>query len=198
MEHSAHSATEHPATPSWQGIQTPKLAVWLFLASEVMFFTGLIVPYLSLRFSKPDWPVAYTLLSVPLVAFNTFLLISSSATMVFAYDAAEGGNLRRAAYLLLATALLGATFVSIQGYEWSQLMRQGVTISTNLFGSSFYTLTGFHGAHVTIGVIWVLSVALKTLRGGYDHNHLGIELVGLYWHFVDLVWIILFTLIYLI
>jgi heme/copper-type cytochrome/quinol oxidase subunit 3 len=198
MTHAPSGVSEHHATPTWQGIPTPKFAVWLFLASEVMFFSGLIMAYLSLRYSTPGWPVAGELLSVPLVAFNTFLLICSSVTMVFAYDAAHQGNLRRAGYFLLATAFLGAVFVGVQAYEWSELIHEGVRINTDLFGSSFYTLTGFHGAHVAIGVIWVLVVAIKTLRGGYDENPLGIELAGLYWHFVDLVWIFLFTIIYLI
>jgi heme/copper-type cytochrome/quinol oxidase subunit 3 len=204
MAHATSVAPEKHPTPTWQGIPTPKLAVWLFLASEVMFFSGLIMAYLSLRYSTPGWPVAGELLSVPLVAFNTFLLICSSVTMVFAYqnshsaDAGQRSNLRRAGYLLLATAALGALFVSVQAYEWSELMAEGVRINSNLFGGSFYTLTGFHGAHVAIGVIWVLVTALKALRGGYDENPLGIELAGLYWHFVDLVWIFLFTIIYLI
>ena len=193
-----HASGGHHITPVWQGIPTPKLAVWLFLASEIMFFTGLIVAYVSIRYNTPDWPSAAGLLSVPLVAFNTFLLICSSVTMVMGYDSAERGNLRRAGMFLLATALLGALFVGVQAYEWSELMHEGVRIDSNLFGGSFYTLTGFHGAHVAIGVIWVLAVAVKTLRGGYNHDHLGIELAGLYWHFVDLVWIMLFTIIYLI
>ena len=198
MAHAASSTTDHHVTPVWQGVPAPKVAIWLFLASEIMFFSGLINAYLSLRFSKLDWPVAAELLSVPLVAFNTFLLICSSVTMVYAFDNAERGNHRRAANLLLATAFLGALFVGIQAYEWAELMREGVRVGTGLFADSFYTLTGFHGAHVSIGVIWVLAVALKALRGGYNENHLGIELAGLYWHFVDLVWILLFTIIYLI
>jgi heme/copper-type cytochrome/quinol oxidase subunit 3 len=198
MDHTSTTTGHQHATPIWQGIPTPKFAVWLFLASEIMFFTGLIVASLSLRYSFPDWPVAAELLSVPLVAFNTFILICSSVTMVFAYDSAERGDLRRASLFLLATAVMGAIFLSIQAIEWSELMHEGILIGSNLFGSTFYTLTGFHGAHVAIGVIWVLTVTLKAFRGGYDENHLGIELVGLYWHFVDLVWIILFTIIYLI
>ena len=198
MAHAPSSTAEHHATPVWQGIPTPKFAIWLFLASEVMFFTGLIVAYLSIRYSTPDWPVAGELLSVPLVALNTFLLICSSVTMVYAYDSAHQENLRRAGNFLLATAFLGALFVGIQAYEWSELRHAGIRITTNLFGGSFYTLTGFHGAHVAIGVVWVLLAGLKARRGGYNENPLGIELVGLYWHFVDLVWIFLFTIIYLI
>jgi len=197
MNHTT-TADHHHATPVWQGIPTPKFAIWLFLASEIMFFAGLIVAYLNLRTNTPDWPVAAELLSVPLVALNTFILICSSVTMVFAYDSAERGNLRRAAGFLAATALLGAIFVSVQAYEWSDLMGEAITATSNLFGGTFYTLTGFHGAHVLIGVVWILAVAIKTIRGGYNQNHLGIELAGLYWHFVDVVWIFLFTIIYLI
>lgn len=196
MTHTAIS--EHHGTPTWQGIKTLKFAMWLFLASEIMFFAGLIVAYLSLRFSKPAWPVAAELLNVPLVALNTFILIFSSVTMVLAYDRAEHGDHRRVPYFLLATAVLGAIFVTIQGLEWGELAGEGISISTDLFGASFYTVTGFHGAHVTGGVIWVLWTAIKAFRGRYVQDHLGIELVGLYWHFVDVVWIFLFTIIYLI
>jgi heme/copper-type cytochrome/quinol oxidase subunit 3 len=198
MSHASSTPGHAHITPIWQGIPTPKFAVWLFLASEIMFFTGLIVAYISLRYSLPDWPVAAELLSVPLVAFNTFILICSSVTMVLAYDSAERGDLRRSSYLLLATAVLGAIFLSIQGIEWADLLGEGVQPASSLFGGTFYIVTGFHGTHVAIGVLWVMAVALKALRGGYDEDHLGIELAGLYWHFVDVVWIILFTIIYLI
>jgi len=198
MTHASSPPGHVHATPIWQGISTPKFAIWLFLASEIMFFTGLIVAYISLRYSLPEWPVAAELLSVPLVAFNTFILICSSVTMVLAYDSAERGDLRRSSYLLLATAVLGTIFLSIQGIEWADLIGEGVRPASSMFGGTFYTLTGFHGTHVAIGVIWVTAVALKAFRGGYGENHLGIELAGLYWHFVDVVWIILFTIIYLI
>jgi len=198
MSHASSTPGHAHITPIWQGIPTPKFAVWLFLASEIMFFTGLIVAYISLRYSLSDWPVAAELLSVPLVAFNTFILICSSVTMVLAYDSAERGDLRRSSYLLLATAVLGAIFLSIQGIEWADLLGEGVQPASSLFGGTFYIVTGFHGTHVAIGVLWVMAVALKALRGGYDEDHLGIELAGLYWHFVDVVWIILFTIIYLI
>jgi heme/copper-type cytochrome/quinol oxidase subunit 3 len=192
------SITEHHATPTWQGIKTVKFAMWLFLASEVMFFAGLINAYISTHYSTPNWPVAAELLNVPLVALNTFILILSSVTMVMAFDRVERGDERQFPYFLLATTLLGIIFLSIQAFEWAELLREGIRASTNLFGAAFYTLTGFHGAHVTGGVIWVLWVTVKAFRGGYAEDHLGVELVGLYWHFVDLVWIILFTIIYLI
>jgi heme/copper-type cytochrome/quinol oxidase subunit 3 len=192
----AMHSTEQLEQP-FPGLGPQKFAVWLFLASEIMFFAGLIVAYITIRFSGASWPVISEVLNVPLVAANTFILIVSSVTMVLAFDRVERNN-RTFRYFLLATAVLGAIFVSVQAVEWSQLIGEGVRPSTNLFGATFFTLTGFHGLHVTAGVIWVLWVTIKAFRGGYDRNHIGVELVGLYWHFVDLVWIILFTIIYLI
>jgi heme/copper-type cytochrome/quinol oxidase subunit 3 len=192
-EHPLPEGTEQP----FPGLSTEKFAVWLFLASEVMFFAGLIVAYLTIRYSSPSWPVVSEVLNVPLVAANTFILIVSSVTMVLAFDRAERGE-ARFRYFLLATAVLGTIFVTIQAVEWAELMGEGIHISTNLFGATFYTLTGFHGAHVSGGVIWVLIVTIKAFRGRYAKNPLGVELVGLYWHFVDVVWIILFTILYLI
>jgi heme/copper-type cytochrome/quinol oxidase subunit 3 len=186
--------TEQP----FPGLSTQKFAVWLFLASEVMFFAGLIVAYVTIRYSTPSWPVVAEVLNVPLVALNTFILIVSSVTMVLAFDRAEQGDQRRFPYFLLATAVLGTIFLSIQAFEWRELLHEGVLPTTNLFGATFYTLTGFHGAHVTGGVIWVLWATIKAFRGHYAADYTGIELAGLYWHFVDLVWIILFTIIYLI
>ena len=193
---SATTAAEKYERP-FPGLSTQKFAVWLFLASEIMFFAGLIVAYLAIRYSSSNWPVASEILDVPLVALNTFILIVSSVTMVLAFDRAERGE-RRFRYLLLATAVLGIIFLSIQAVEWRELLHEGVQPASSLFGATFFTLTGFHGAHVTGGVIWVLWATVRAFRGGYDENPLGIELAGLYWHFVDVVWIILFTLIYLI
>lgn len=197
MSATTMSSTESAVEQPFPGVTTQKFAVWLFLASEIMFFAGLIVAYLTIRFSSSDWPVVSEVLNVPLVAVNTFILICSSVTMVFSFDRAERGD-NKFRYLLLATAVLGAIFVSIQAFEWSELLNEGVEPSTNLFGATFFTLTGFHGLHVSVGVLWVLWVTVKAFRGGYAQDHQGVELVGLYWHFVDLVWIILFTILYLI
>lgn len=190
---STESAVEQP----FPGVTTQKFAVWLFLASEIMFFAGLIVAYLAIRFSSADWPVVSEVLNVPLVAANTFILIVSSVTMVLAFDRVERRD-DKFRFLLLATAVLGIIFVTIQAFEWVELLDHGVEPSSSLFGATFYTLTGFHGAHVSVGVLWVLWVTVKAFRGGYARDHQGVELVGLYWHFVDLVWIILFTILYLI
>jgi heme/copper-type cytochrome/quinol oxidase subunit 3 len=180
------------------GLAIQKFLMWLFLASEVMFFTGLIVTYIVIRFNSASWPVVSEVLNVPLVAANTFILICSSVTMVLAFDTFEQGQLQRGRYFLTATMVLGIIFLSIQAIEWNELILEGIVPSTNLFGATFFTLTGFHGAHVTGGVLWILGVTIAAFRGRYVENTIGVEVLGLYWHFVDLVWIILFTIVYLI
>jgi len=195
----AHAqALEYPASPL-PGVHTTKFAIWLFLASEVMFFSGLIGAYIVLRNAAGTWPDVRGLLNVPLVAANTFILIVSSVTMVRAYAAIEEGDQRGLRRFLAATTVLGIIFLSIQAVEWTALIGEGTTPSTDLFGSTFFTLTGFHGLHVLGGVIWLLFVTAKAFRGGFTQAaHGGIELMGLYWHFVDVVWIFLFTIVYLI
>ncbi|MGQ0605017.1 MAG: cytochrome c oxidase subunit 3 [Anaerolineales bacterium] len=195
-----HATISHPhATPTWQGITTVKFAWWLFLASEVMFFAGLIAAYVVLRAGSPTWPIVSEELNVPLVATNTFILIVSSVTMVQAYAGVETGDQRKLRLMLIATAALGVIFVGIQAYEWSELLREGTTAQSDLFGATFYTLTGFHGLHVSGGVVGLFFVVAKALRGGYTQtHHEGVELMGLYWHFVDIVWILLFTILYLV
>lgn len=181
------------------GVSTTKFAMWLFLASEVMFFSGLIAAYLVLRLAGSEWPVVSEVLNVPLVAGNTFILIVSSVTMVLAFSAIESGDQRRLRQYLIATALLGSIFLSIQAVEWRALLAEGTTASTSLFGSTFFTLTGFHGLHVLGGVLFMLYVIARAFQGRYTREeHGGVELMGLYWHFVDVVWIFLFTIVYLV
>ena len=182
------------------GINTRKLGMWIFLASEVMFFTGLIGSYIILRFGVPNWPVPSSILNIPLTALNTFILICSSATLVLAYAAIQRGDKEGLQVGLLLTIILGALFLGIQMKEYQELIfHKGFSIEIGLFGSCFFTMTGFHGTHVLIGVLCLTSVFLKAIRGGYSKEDCrGVEVVGLYWHFVDLVWIILFTIVYLI
>ncbi len=191
-------------------IYNQKLGMWVFLASEVMFFTGLIGAYIILRSGTTAWAAPGDVLNVPLTALNTFLLICSSVTMVKAYASIVDGDQKKLKIFLVLTALIGATFVGIQGYEYYKLAEHGFlprcgealaaqVPSCHLYGSSFYTMTGFHGTHVTIGVLCLVFVAWRAFRGGYTpENYGGVEVVGLYWHFVDLVWIMLFTIVYLI
>jgi cytochrome c oxidase subunit 3/cytochrome o ubiquinol oxidase subunit 3 len=179
------------------GISHLKLGMWLFIASEVMFFGGLIAAFLNFKLNVPTDEIQ--LLDVALVGVNTFILLTSSFTVVLGLDALRQDKPQRLAFFLGMTILLGVVFLGGQAYEFSQLAREGVTLSSSVFGSSFYTLTSFHGMHVLIGVFWALRNLRGTLRGKYAAaNAEGIELFGLYWHFVDIVWIVLFTLIYLI
>lgn len=190
-----HALTEAGSMP---GVDNRKFGVWLFIASEVMFFMALIGMYLAYR-GKPEWTHFHAALDVPLTAVNTFILLTSSLMVVLAVSAAQQGHKRNLTLWLLATAVLGTIFVSIQGLEYSKLGFEGHTLSADIAGNVFFTVTGFHGLHVIIGVVWCLVVLLRAARGGFARgNYMAVELFGLYWHFVDVVWIILFTIIYLI
>jgi len=185
-----------------------KLGMWVFLLSEVMFFSGLIGAYIILRFAHPEqWAEPNAVLNVPLTGINTFILICSSVTMVKAFAAIEHDDQAGLRKWLIATVILGAIFVSVQVFEYIKLAEHGFVPNAAryaaeggpLYGSTFYTMTGFHGAHVSIGVLCLIFTAIQAFRGKYSKdNYGGVEIMGLYWHFVDLVWIILFTIVYLI
>ena len=191
-------------------VSARKLAVWLFLATEVMFFSAIIGASWTLRFrtSTPTNPWAYSgqILNVPGTAFVTFILICSSLTMVEALAAIERGDQKRLRIFLLATMLLGITFLAFQANEFYHLyFADGLTFSSApygvnpLYGPTFFAQTGTHGAHVTAGVLALAYLNIKAWKGGLTkENHETVELIGLYWHFVDVVWIFLFTLVYLI
>ena len=175
-----------------------KFAMWLFLATEVMFFTGLIGTYIVLRMGTPAWPNPENRLAVDITAANTFLLITSSWTMVRALQAIQAGDKKGLVRWLFGTIVGGTIFVSVQVYEYAELIRHGSTPDVDIFWSTFYAMTGFHGLHVVVGVIWLVCVWVSALRGSCTaDSHLRIELAGLYWHFVDLVWVLLFTIVYL-
>ena len=172
----------------------------VFLGSEVMFFTSLIGAYIILRFGHPEkWAAPGEVLNVPVTAVNTFLLICSSVTMVKAFASAQDGNQKGLRAWLIATVLIGASFVGVQVYEYAELIHKEFVPSEGLYGSTFFTMTGFHGFHVTVGVLCMMFVTWRAFRGKYTAtDHRGVEVIGLYWHFVDLVWIFLFPLLYLI
>ena len=179
-------------------VERGKFAIWLFLATEIMFFSGLIGSYIVLRSATESWPNPETRLNVPLTAFNTFVLITSSWMMVKALFAAERGDRGGILRWLAATIVGGTFFVGVQFYEYVELYNHGVRPSGDIFWSTFYVMTGFHGSHVVVGVIWLICAWFAALRGKYTpRNYLGLELAGLYWHFVDLVWVLLFTIVYL-
>jgi cytochrome c oxidase subunit 3/cytochrome o ubiquinol oxidase subunit 3 len=179
------------------GLNHLKLGMWLFLATEVMFFGGLISAFMHYKLNVPS-PEA-DLLDVILVGANTFVLLASSFTVVQALAAIRRDDKRGLTTYLGLTVVLGAIFLAGQIFEFSQLAQEGMNLSSSVYGSSFFTLTSFHGLHVLVGLVWALRNLIKNLRGGYDaERSLGIEIFGLYWHFVDIVWIVLFTVIYLI
>ena len=182
------------------GVYDKKVGMWIFLCSEVMFFAGLIGSYIILRFGAVNaWPLPGEVLNIPVTAVNTFILICSSVSMVKAFAAIEQGDQAGLKKWLVATVIMGAIFLGVQAYEYSELVHHGFTPASGLYGSTFFTMTGFHGFHVLSGVVSMIYLTQKAFRGHYTkENHEGIEVIGLYWHFVDLVWIVLFTVVYLI
>lgn len=192
------SQATHATTASSTGLDSPKLGMWIFLATELMLFSSLIGAFLQMKARSPIG--ANHVLNVPVTAVNTFILIVSSTTVVLALQAIMNDDQRRLKLFLGATLALGATFLSIQVFEYTQLiLHEGFTPSGSLFGGGFYTVTGFHGFHVFIGLLWVTGLLRQALQGKFSaDNYTRIEIFGLYWHFVDIVWIILFTIIYLI
>lgn len=196
--HDPATLGEGAAIETTTGLDSRKLGIWMFIASEVIFFTALISTYLLYRGqTPPQYGLAHLELNV--AAVMTFILLMSSFTMVSALAAARDGNLSRMRLWLIATAALGLVFLGSQAFEWSLLFREGIFPSSNLFGATFFTTTGFHGSHVFVGVLWMIGVIARASKGGITaQNNLSVEMVGLYWHFVDLVWVVLFTVIYLI
>lgn len=179
-------------------VERGKFAIWLFLGTEIMFFAGLIGTYIVLRSGAASWPNPQERLAVDITAFNTFVLITSSWMMVKSLFAAEKGDQSGMVRWLLATILGGSFFVGIQVYEYIELFKHGALPNVDIFWSTFYAMTGFHGLHVIVGVIWLISALVSAMRGKFTpKNYLGLELAGLYWHFVDLVWVLLFTIVYL-
>ena len=176
-----------------------KTAMWVFLGSECILFGSLIATFLLYRTQTGDGPTAQDLFDVPFTSASSFILLMSSLTMVLAHNANERKDPRLLRVWLLATALLGASFLAGQVFEFTEFVDHGLKLSTSPFGSSFYVLTGFHGAHVAVGVIMLLAMFYMSL-GGRLHADRGmnVELVGLYWHFVDIVWIVIFTVVYLL
>ena len=175
-----------------------KLAMWLFLASDCLFFGAFISAYLLYRGRAQPGPTPKELFDIPFTSATSFILLMSSLAMVLALAAIQRGDHRRFRLWLLATAIFGATFIAGQIFEFTEFYREGLHIDTNLFGSTFYVLTGFHGAHVALGILWLLSLWGMSMQGRLGTEKAeSVEIAGLYWHFVDIVWIVIFTVIYL-
>jgi cytochrome c oxidase subunit 3 len=208
---------------AFKNVPWGKPMMWIFLVSDTFIFGSFLISYMTVRMStQVPWPnpsevfgltVFGTQVPLLLIAIMTFVLISSSGTMALAVNYGYRRDRRRTFWLLLVTALLGATFVGMQAFEWTKLITEGVRPWGNpwgaaQFGSSFFMITGFHGTHVTIGVIFLVIVAVKVWRGDLDSQRPGfltgrrgnyeiVEIMGLYWHFVDLVWVFIFAFFYL-
>jgi len=233
----AHAAPPMPRLAGWRGffsdwasdqrafknVSWMKAMMWIFLLSDTFIFSCFLLSYMTVRISTTvPWPNPSEVFSlhiggqnVPLIliAIMTFILISSSGTMAMAVNYGYRRDRTKTALLMIATALFGATFVGMQAFEWTKLIMEGVRPWGNpwgaaQFGSSFFMITGFHGTHVTFGVIFLFIIARKVLRGDFDHERRGfftsrrgnyeiVEVMGLYWHFVDLVWVFIFAFFYL-
>jgi len=192
-----------------------KAMMWIFLLSDTFIFSCFLVGYMTVRVSTTvPWPNPSEVFAlhvggadVPLllIAIMTFVLISSSGTMAMAVNFAYRRDRANAAALILVTAMFGEMFVGMQAFEWSKLiLGEGVRpwgnpMGAAQFGSAFFMITGFHGLHVSCGVVYLLTVAFKLIRGDYERrgNYQIVEIAGLYWHFVDLVWVFIFALFYL-
>ena len=214
---SAPAAGHYTAT----GLDSRKIAIWAFIGSECMLFVSLISTYLIYKgrsivgpypheaWTSPSGEHFNAILNIPVTSASTFVLLMSSLAMVLALAAVQNRDLPKrttgdrilgsSKLWLWMTAILGTTFLGFQAFEFTSFVHEGLTIRTNLFGSSFFTLTGFHGAHVTAGVIWLLTLlAIDYRRGLGPRDALNVDIAALYWHFVDVVWIAIFTLVYLI
>ena len=187
---------ESPLTPESWG----KLGMWTFLAADAMSFGGLLAGYGALRYGDPTWPRPSSILGIQLTAAMTFLLVCSSVTMVEALAGIRRGNQAALRKFLMLTILGGIIFLSLQAFEWNNLIfHEGQSIRVNNFGATFFILTGFHGMHVFSGVVYLTCILVRAMLGKYDvHNNNEVEIVALYWHFVDLIWILVFTFVYLI
>jgi heme/copper-type cytochrome/quinol oxidase subunit 3 len=191
-------ADDHHYTST--GLSSWKLGFWTFIGSECLFFATLISTYMVYKGKSVEGPYPAEIFNIPLTSISTFVLLMSSLATVLALDGVQRANKKLSLFWLGAVIVLGSTFLGFQAVEFTEFVHRGLTIQQNVFGSSFFVLTGFHGAHVTVGVIWMITlfilVARDKLMGQTDA--LKVEVAGLYWHFVAIVWIVIFTLVYLI
>ena len=191
--------TDVDHTYTTTGLNHRKLLMWTFLSSDCLFFGALIATYMVYRGQSLVGPYPIDIIDIPLTTISTFVLLCSSFAMVQALAATNRNDQRGIQLWLLATILMGATFIGFQIYEFNAFRMEGLKIDTNLFGTTFFTLTGFHGAHVTLGLVWLTILLIMGRKGKLGPaQSLDVEIAGLYWHFVDIVWIVIFTLLYLI
>lgn len=191
-------APSHAGDEPTTGLDHRKMLMWAFLGSECMFFGTLIATYMVYHGKSLTGPYPHEVFNIPFTSISAFVLLMSSLTMVLALAALRRGDLWGTKVWIMATALLGMVFLGGQAFEFTTFVHDGMSLRGNLFSASFFTLTGFHGGHVTIGVLILLSMFAMVFRGRLTpENSLNLELAALYWHFVDVVWIVIFTVIYL-
>lgn len=191
----SHGSSHVTAT----GISNEKLGMWVFLGSECLLFGGLISTFLLYKTRTAGGPELHDLFDIAFTSISSFVLLMSSLTMVLAVSAVQRGDIKALRSWLLVTALLGSVFISGQVFEFQEFLNEGLGFTTSPASSAFFTLTGFHGAHVTIGIVMLVTTVLLSFRGTISQKRAeAVEIVGLYWHFVDVVWIGLFATIYLI
>lgn len=186
---------EHTAT----GVDNVKLGMWAFLGSECLFFGSFITTYLLYRNNVLNGPTPHEIYDIPFTSVSSFVLLMSSLTMVLALNAIHRHDERAMRIWLLATALLGMTFIGGQIYEFTTFVHEGMKLDTSTFSSAFFVLTGFHGAHVTVGILMLLALVMMSMFGRLQPGaSRKVEMIGLYWHFVDIVWVVIFTVVYLV
>lgn len=201
MEQSLTLNASQVSEAAYFGTSWQKLMIWGFIVTDALLFAGFLAGYAFLRMASPSWPDRAHVFDLRLIGLMTFVLITSSATMASAVTAAQRDDRRALLSFLLLTVAGGLAFLSMQAYEWTNLIREGATLSSNpwgvpVFTSCFFLITGFHGTHVLLGVIILVVTAIRSAKRLSTKN--GLEVAGLYWHFVDLVWVFIFTLFYLI
>ena len=190
MEYARAAHIEHESTE----VPTGRLGIWWFIASEVVIFGGLITTYILFRWRHPEWGAEASHTVTAAGAFNTLVLLTSSLTVVLAHKAVSKGQLREAARLLGFTLLGGLIFLCVKTFEYAHEIGEGFVPARSLFWSFYYTMTGLHALHVAGGMVAIACVLVAVRRGRFPHR---VEYVGIYWHFVDVVWIFLFPLLYL-
>ena len=193
--------SSHAAGGHWTstGLDSRKIAFWAFIGSECLLFGSLISTYLAYEGRSVSGPTTHEILNIPLTSVSTFVLLFSSLAMVLGLAGVQRGNRLMARVWLSVTILMGVVFLSFQAYEFQHFVHEGLGLTTNLFGSTFFTLTGFHGGHVFVGVVWLTTLLIRSFQGKLGPDKaVPVEIAGLYWHFVDVVWIVIFTVVYLI
>jgi cytochrome c oxidase subunit 3/cytochrome o ubiquinol oxidase subunit 3 len=195
ITHDAHG--DHPAPSA--GVTNTKLGMWVFLSSDCLFFGAFITTYLLYRHRNLAGPTPRSLYNIPFTSVTSFILLMSSLTMVLALAAIQRGDMRRFKVWVMATAVFGMLFIGGQIFEFTEFYREGMSLRTNVSSSIFFVATGLHGLHVTVGIIWLLSLWGMAMQGKFGQKDSeAVEVSGLYWHFVDVVWIAIFAVVYLI